>query len=109
MLPVMTIIPRRSGVPAAASLSASQASAFTGLPITSAPLPLPTSWPLIESRAVARARSRLCQSVIGVPSTTPAFHTFAGHHRRGIQPLVIIAQILDEFDCGDTALDRCGD
>ena len=31
MLPVITIMPRRSGVPAAASFPASQASAFNGL------------------------------------------------------------------------------
>ena len=46
MLPVMTIIPRRNGVPAAASLSASQASAFSGWPITSPPFPLPISLPV---------------------------------------------------------------
>src|SRR5215472_5593488 len=37
MLPVVTSMPRRSGVPAAVSLSASQASAFSGLPIMSPP------------------------------------------------------------------------
>src|SRR6266550_8663629 len=37
MLPVITTMPRRSGVPAAASFPASQASAVNGLPITSRP------------------------------------------------------------------------
>src|SRR6516162_10893382 len=75
MLPVIMIIPRRNGVPAAASLPASQASAFNGSPITSLPLPLPISRPLIESRAVISERCRPAQSVIGVPRTTPEFHT----------------------------------
>ena len=75
MLPVITIMPARSGVPAAASLLASQDSALSGLPITSPPLPCPISRPLIVSRAVACARSRRRQSVTGSPSTTPAFQT----------------------------------
>jgi hypothetical protein len=75
MLPVITIMPRRNGVPTVASLSASQDSAFSGLPITSLPLPRPISRPLIVSREVTVARSSPRQSVTGAPSTTPAFHT----------------------------------
>src|SRR5215472_11961647 len=60
---------------AAASLFASQLSALSGWPITSLPIPCPISRPLIESRAVCRARSSARQFATGVPSTTPALHT----------------------------------
>jgi hypothetical protein len=86
MLPVITIMPRRSGVPAAASFPASQASAFNGLPFTSRPTPLPISRPLINSRAVARAKSRARHSMTGIPSRV----------LRDMRRHIVLAQISDK-------------
>ena len=87
MLPVMTIMPRRNGVPTAASLPASQTRAFSGWPITSPPLAVADCAPI--DREARRHLSKVQHRPVGHRCTKnhPGIPYIAGHHSRGIEPL----------------------
>ena len=75
MLPVSTTMPRLSGLPIVAVLLASQASALSGLPITSPPLPRPISRLLIVSRAGQLREVEPAPVGDRRAQHAPAFHT----------------------------------
>src|ERR1700736_2333123 len=64
---------------------------------------------------VDREPGRSPSQVLGPPTghRRPEHHSripcIAGDHRRSVEPLVIIVQILDQLDCRHAALDRRGD